>query len=149
VAKPNFFSALLNTLFTPKQSKEFAKFMDFIQQQGVERTSRFDDFKFEKIADNWDALPASVRDYTPTDTDPSNIEGNIVANLGLHSENKRLPGGYHLSAEKVGHVYVHHDVADPLQHQTLEHMATEVAPDLIRNGDKKVLDNINPKDWDN
>jgi hypothetical protein len=147
VVRSNFLNSFIKSLFTRQPDKEFNKFMDFIKQQGVERNSRFDEFKFEKIADSWDALPKSVRNYQPEE--PLNVEGRIAVDTGLHSVNKRLPAGYHISVENDGKVYVHHDKADPLNYKTVEHMATEVLPDVIFRGGNKDLKNLNLKNWDN
>jgi hypothetical protein len=123
---------------------EMNKFMDFIKKQGVERTSA-EPFKFEKIADNWDDLPESVREYTPQDEWAA-----VTYDKGNHDKNLRLPGGYHLSTEKdeegnsVG-VFVHFDDHDTFEgvDETLSHVFNEVVP---HNAELPELNNANP-DW--
>ena len=114
---------------------EFDVFMDFIKQQGVEPTDPAEPYKYEKIADSWNNLPESVRNYS---NNSSLFWGAIATNIGNHEgKQKRLPDGYHIAEDKdetgkTG-VYVHQDVYDPTKGpiETYYHITKEVgiAPD--------------------
>jgi hypothetical protein len=149
IAQPNFISSFLNYLFGPKKpGNEFDKFMDFLKKQGVERKNQNESFKFEKIADNWNDLPSSIRNYEPSSSTGVYGYGDMVDDLGSHPKNQRLPEGYHLSVENDGKVYVHHDFYDPLNGygETAGHIVLEYIPKL----DQKPQpgDNRHP-DWSN
>jgi hypothetical protein len=112
-----------------KSDDEFDKFMMFLEEQDVKREFPNEAYKHEKIADNWNDLPESVKKY-----EPGTLWGNTVDDMGDHDHNQRLPGGYHLSEDKnYPGVYVHHDVIDPLKRpsETLDHKLFEadMAPD--------------------
>jgi hypothetical protein len=106
-----------------QEANEFNDFMGFLDEQGVRRDDPMSAFKYEKIAEKWENLPKSVRNFNPKE-----FWAKLVARLGLHfGWQLRLPGGYHI-AEEHGGVYVHHDVNDPLEgpNETKEHNKTEV-----------------------
>jgi hypothetical protein len=104
--------------------------MNFIKQQGVERKNQNEPFKFEKIADDWNDLPSSVRNYEPSSDTGVYGHGDIVDDMGSHPKNQRLPAGYHLSVESDGKVYVHHDFYDPANgyRETANHIFREYIP---------------------
>jgi hypothetical protein len=112
--------------------EEFEDFMQFTHNQGVERTNYYDSFIHEKIADNWDQLSLSVRNYEPI------LWGGVVDDLGNHDVNQRLPDGYHLTVDaNYPGVYVHYDVINPLRSpsDTALHgfLEARFAPDLPNN----------------
>jgi uncharacterized protein RhaS with RHS repeats len=94
----------------------FDEFMRFIQQQGVEREYSTAPYKYERIADSWDALPLEVTNYLNI----QNPANPITQRAGNHEGNQlRLPGGYHIAEERdetgESGVYVHYDKIDPLR----------------------------------
>lgn len=85
------------------------RFLSWLSTQGVERKAD-QPFIHEKIADSWNQLPEAVRNFEPKGF------GGLVDDLGNHSHNQRLPGGYHLSTEgNDSAVHVHYDAFDPLK----------------------------------
>ncbi|MDR2313913.1 MAG: RHS repeat-associated core domain-containing protein [Spirochaetaceae bacterium] len=107
---------------TASDKKEFDEFMDFIRQQRVERDGPKDLFIHEKIAESWNDLPESVRNY-----EPGKPWGNFVDDLGFHGKNQRVDDGYHVTQEADG-IYVHQDYYDPIKGpgETLKHFFGEV-----------------------
>ena len=117
-----------------KSNSEFDTFMNFIRQQGVERTDPKETYKYERIANSWSDLPESVQNYS----NDSSLWGSVATEIGNHEgEQKRLPDGYHIAEDKdeTGKpgVYVHQDVYDPTEGplETFLHNTQEVgkAPD--------------------
>jgi hypothetical protein len=107
IARPNFWNKFFNSS-DPKA--EFKAFMSFIKNQGVERKNFDDPFVHEEIAASWDKIPEAVKKYLT-----GNPYTDIASNIGDHNKNKRLPGGYHITEENDGKIYVHHDKIDPLK----------------------------------
>jgi RHS repeat-associated protein len=97
----------------------FDDFMDFVRKQGVERGEN-DPFLHERIADEWNGIPERVRNY-----EPDNWWGRRADDRGLHNENQRLPGGYHVTQDdQADGVYVHQDSHDSTRNpwETWKHM---------------------------
>lgn len=97
---------------------KFNRFMEFLSKQRINRGA-FDPWIFEKIADSWNQLPKSIRTY-----EPKSWWGQIVDDMGNHAGNQqRLPGGYHLTVDEGGVVWVHKDFHDPLKgiSETINH----------------------------
>jgi hypothetical protein len=140
IVKTNFW----NNFFNSKDPKaEFKHFMNFIGKQGVERSNFDDPYIHEKIVDSWDNLPESIKNYKT-----GNIYKDIASRLGDHNKNLRLSGGYHLTEEDDGKVYVHHDKIDPLNSITnaVLHKGMEVT---FSEDDRPVNQVDNKPDWAN
>jgi hypothetical protein len=120
------------------QKSESDKFMNFMKKQGVERQAN-EPFIFEKIADDLSDLPDHIRN-----SEPVSIWGKIVDDMGNHSFNQRLPGGYHLSVDQ-GAVNLHFDAFDPLNGpiSTIQHGIFEV---LVHPGPPASIPDVN-ENW--
>ncbi len=111
------------------------RFRSFITLQGTERAVG-DDFVMEKIADNWEDLPETVRNY-----EPDGRWASFVDDKGDHAGNQRFEGGYHIHTEEnadgevLNGVYLHFDAHDPMVsfNEMLRHNSNEV--DRIKSGD--------------
>ncbi len=126
----------------PQGPSEFEVFIAFVRNQGVERSATAD-FVHEQIADRWEDVPQSVRNWEPDDA-----YGQLVDDLGAHEQNQRLPGGYHVSTDTPGGpVYVHQDAHDPLSGpmENYRHARYEVLP-VSRGAIGSIHRNARP-DW--
>ena len=102
------------------------EFMEFARVQGVARSAN-EPFTFEKVADNWNQLPTSVRYLEPKGFWNSLVNADDFRN---HPNNQRLPEGYHLATEVLGgNVFIHQDAYDQTvgPFSTYQHWDNEVS----------------------
>ena len=117
----------------------YEDFLRFIKKQKIERSDSGQPFVSEKIANNWEDLPYSVRGSGYV-----GLYREIVNSVGDYRNKLRMIEGYHIVEynNRKG-IYVHYDVYNPLNlDELLGHICEWYK--LHKGENRVIFQNLNP-----